>query len=415
MPGGNGHDAASTAVVSHFLSLRGQLRAAVRLVGPATDRSAGPVVPSVARVRPNGPPRGHPLAALRAVTEVLSEHLTPASPAFRHAVRLAVVVPLLALAGQHLGLGRSYWIPLSAAVVLRPDFAATMTRGVARVVGSVVGVGVIGAVLAVLHPGTGAATVLVAVAAWGAFAFVQSNYAVGVSFLTGLVLLLASVGQADTLGIAGDRLLDTVIGGTAALVAYVLWPTWSRAQARQLLARLASCQQAYAEAVLARFAGVTGAGPEAGATDGVVPSLRDLARSTRLAFTDAQAAVARSLAEPPSKRIESDLGPGLLAALRRVTRALHGLRTEPPGDGPVPGAGDLVSAVDAALLQISGALESDRAIGDLPPLRTLYHRVEDACAGQPERAGVVIQLDELVNAVDTAADLLAGPADGTSG
>lgn len=98
-----------------------------------------------------------------------------------------------------------------------------------------------------------------------------------------------------------------------------------------------------------------------------------------------------------------------------MTRALHGLRTEPPGDGPVPGAGDLVSAVDAALLQISGALESDRAIGDLPPLRTLYHRVEDACAGQPERAGVVIQLDELVNAVDTAADLLAGPADGTSG
>ena len=243
-PGGPGPDAVSAAVVDHFLSLRGQLRAAVRLVGPATDRSAGPAVPDLVRMRPTAPPRVGPVVALRSVTGVLSEHLTPASPALRHAVRLAVVVPTLALVGQHLGLGRSYWIPLSAAVVLRPDFAATMARGVARVVGSVVGVGAIGLVLAVIHPGPGAATALVAVAAWGAFAFVQSNYAVGVSFLTGLVLLLASVGQADTLGIAGDRLLDTVIGGTAALAAYVLWPTWSRVEARQLLARLASCQRA---------------------------------------------------------------------------------------------------------------------------------------------------------------------------
>jgi len=405
--GGAGPDAASAALAGHFLSLRGQLRAAVRLLGPATDRSTGPVVANMAQVRLLGPPRVRPLAAVRGFTEVLSEHLTPASPAFRHAVRLAVVVPLLALAGQHLGLGRSYWIPLSAAVVLRPDFAATMTRGVARVAGSVIGVGAIGAVLAVLHPGPGATTALVAVAAWGAFASVQSNYAVGVSFLTGLVLLLASVGQADTLGIAVDRLLDTIIGGTAALVAYVLWPTWSRSQARQLLARLASCQQDYAAAVLARFTVGTGAEAEPATSDRTPPGLRDLARSTRLAYTDAQAAVARSLAEPPSKRIGADLGPGLLAALRRVTRAVHGLRTEPPGDGPVPGAAELASALDTALLQITGALESERAIVGLPPLRTLHHRVEDACAATPERAGVVIHLDELVNAVDTAAELLA--------
>jgi hypothetical protein len=44
----------------------------------------------------------------------------------------------------------------------------------------------------------------------------------------------------------------------------------------------------------------------------------------------------------------------------------------------------------------------------------LYHRVEDACAGRPERAGVVIHLDELVNAVDTAAELLAGSGVATS-
>ena len=144
-----------------------------------------------------------------------------------------------------------------------------------------------------------------------------------------------------------------------------------------------------------------------------LPDLRDLARATRLAYTDAQAAVARSLADPPSKRIEADLGPGLLAALRRVTRAVHGLRTERPGDEPLPGAVDLAGAVDTALLRISDALASDRAIGGLPPLRALYHRVEEACVEVPERAGAVIQLDELVNAVDTAAELLTDAGPGT--
>jgi len=411
---GSGPDPVSAAVVSHFLSLRGQLRAVVRLVGAATDRTGEAAAPVRDRMRHDVPSRFHPFEATRGFARILAEHLTPASPAFRHAVRLAVVVPLLALVGQHLGLGRSYWIPLSAAVVLRPDFSATMTRGVARVAGSVIGVGVIGTVVAVVHPGALAATALVCVAAWGAFAFVQSNYAIGVTFLTGLVLMLASVGQVDTLGIAGDRLLDTVIGGSAALVAYLLWPTWSHAEARHLLARLAECQRAYAGAVLGQLADEGARGSDVGRTD--PPPLRDLARNCRLAYTDAQAAVGRSLAEPPSKRIDPDLGSGILAALRRVTRAVHGLRTEPPGDTPLPGVAEFSSAVEDALGRVSTALEARRAVAGLPPLRELYHRIEEAGAATPERAGVVIQLDELVNAVDTAGELLerapVGPVGG---
>ena len=95
--------------------------------------------------------------------------------------------------------------------------------------------------------------------------------------------------------------------------------------------------------------------------------MRELARSTRLAYTDAQAAVGRSLAEPPSKRIDPDLGPGILAALRRVTRALHGLRTEPLGTAPVPGAAEFATAMEDALLQVSDALGVRRARRHPPP------------------------------------------------
>ena len=358
-------------------------------VRPPTGRRA-PSVPSMAQMRQGGPPRVRPLAALRAFTEVLSEHLTPASPAFRHAVRLAVVVPLLALVGQHLGLGRSYWIPLSAAVVLRPDFAATMTRGVARVVGSVVGVGAIGAVLAVVAPGAGRHH--------GA----GGRRRVGRLRLRAVELRRRRVlpdgsrapsGQRGPGGHARHRRGPPArhghrgngrAGGLRAVADLVPCPGPPTPGATRLVpAGLRGGRAGPVHRGRRRRAyGCGRCRVRSGS-----PSLRDLARSTRLAYTDAQAAVARSLAEPPSKRIDADLGPGLLAALRRVTRAVHGLRTEPPGDGPVPGGAELASAVDAALVQISDALGSDRAIGGLPPLRTLYHRVEDACAGETGAGG----------------------------
>jgi hypothetical protein len=62
--------------------------------------------------------------------------------------------------------------------------------------------------------------------------------------------------------------------------------------------------------------------------------------------------------------------------------------------------------MEDALLQVSDALASAGPVGTLPPLRELYHRVEDDCASVPERAGLLIHLDEMVNAVDTSAELL---------
>ena len=47
------------------------------------------------------------------------------SPAFRHAVRLAVVIPLATAISYVLPWQRGYWLPLTALIVLKPDFAAT--------------------------------------------------------------------------------------------------------------------------------------------------------------------------------------------------------------------------------------------------------------------------------------------------
>ena len=53
----------------------------------------------------------------------------------RSAVCLSVALAL----ARHLHLPHGYWVPMTAAIVLRPDFAATFNFGLLRVVGTVLG------------------------------------------------------------------------------------------------------------------------------------------------------------------------------------------------------------------------------------------------------------------------------------
>ena len=57
---------------------------------------------------------------------VLTLHAALESPAGRHALRLAIVVPLAELLTRQLPLDRGYWMVVAAATVLRPEFGATM-------------------------------------------------------------------------------------------------------------------------------------------------------------------------------------------------------------------------------------------------------------------------------------------------
>ncbi len=388
--------ALAPSIAARTSAIAGQLRASGRLL--TDDEPTGP------RLRRRGLTE-RAVEGVAVASATLADHLTFDSAAFRHALRLAVVVPVLDVAFQQSGLARSYWIALSAAVVLRPDFASTMTRGVARVVGSAFGVGAVGVLVAVAPPGSGVELLLAGVTAWGTFAFYQSSYAVGVAFLTGLVLVLIGGGQQVSLSVAGIRIVDTVIGGSVALVAYLVWPTWSRGEARFALTRLIGAQRRYLRTVLGWLA--TGRAPNPDA-------VRAAARQARLAYLDAQAAVGRSLAEPASRRIEPDLAQGVLVALRRLVRAAHRLRVELPASGPTVGARQFAERLDTLLARAASDLsapdhEADRSRIVGAGLRETCLRIERSSTVAP---AVLAQLDEMVNAVDTVA-VLTGPGPAT--
>src|SRR3546814_11399780 len=64
---------------------------------------------------------GNPLQTLRA-------NLGLSSVAMRHAIRCAVCLGIAVACGRLLEIPHGAWIPMTAAIVLRPDFGGTLDR-----------------------------------------------------------------------------------------------------------------------------------------------------------------------------------------------------------------------------------------------------------------------------------------------
>ncbi len=146
---GGGDPAAPALHMDRRLAaLAGQLRA-VAALSPAAGKGGG-----LRTRRPYGR-TNQPLHRLRTDLEQLRANMSIHSPAGRHALRLAVIVPVAALIARELPLQRSYWMVVAAATILRPEFGATFTRGAERALGTCLGVALAGAIAVTLHPAGG--------------------------------------------------------------------------------------------------------------------------------------------------------------------------------------------------------------------------------------------------------------------
>lgn len=373
----------------HAAALAGQIRAAAGLAaGVHEGRGRIAVRPSLGSARP-WQQLTTDLAQIRA-------NLSLRSPAGRHAVRLAVIVPATWLLSEHLPLQRGYWIPVAAATVLRPDFGATFTRGVERMAGTSVGVVIAGLVAVGLHPNGWGTVVLVGILACAAYAVFPASFAAGVTFLTAMIVFLLEAVAPSTLATATDRGIDTIVGGAIGLVGYALWPTWSSTSARQALADLVAAQRDYIRAVLRM------------AVDGLPAAedeLRPLARRARVAWTNAEATLERALSEPPARRVDVDQARRVMTGLRRLVQAAHVLRLElDEGDErqPAPALRPLAQAIDQALAAIGERLATGVPTRTrLPPLRALHHDLTEGDAATAFDPVLLTELDEMVDAVNT--------------
>ena len=131
-------------------------------------------------------------------------------------------------------------------------------------------------------------------------------------------------------------------------------------------------------------------------------------RAARVAWGEAEAAVGRSVVEPPSTRLAPADAQGLLSAALRILRATHALRIEAERGAttpPTPEVAHLEGALGASLGQLSDLLAYEDATAGLD-LRRLCDGAESSLAHANAPASIALHFDELVNATNTARHLV---------
>ena len=378
-------------------ALAGQLRSAVELAGHVTPSG----VMEFARRETQQPwtlRLSGALAALRA-------NLCPASGTFRHAVRLAVVVPAADFLATTAGWPRGYWAAMTAAIVLRPDFASTFTRGLLRIAGTLIGLGLATALFHFLAPPTGWQEVLLAVFAFLLRCYGPANYGIFAILLTALIVLLLAATGISPAEVIVPRGGSTIAGGALALLAYWLWPTWERSQVTDVLAQLLDAYRLYFRAVWEGYLNRLDA-----------RALDRTRLAARLARSNLEASIGRLRGEPGGTPVVLERLNTMVANTLRFIHAVMALESGLYRSRPVPARQPFqpfAEQVDLALYFLAAALRgSPLEAAHLPDLREYHRTLVEASHTAAERYALVdVETDRITNSVNTLAkEILDWPA-----
>jgi uncharacterized membrane protein YccC len=388
--------------VADARALAGQLRGALRSAEAAATGGLN-VEDAVVRVARLD------VAKVRLMFERLLANCSWNSIYARHAIRLTVALTVAVIAQHLLPLAHGQWIGLTVVLVLRPDFSSTFTRGIGRVAGTVAGA-LLASLIAAFHPSDMAYITLAILFAGFAFALFNVSYALFSVAMTGYVVYMLAFGGAPEHTSALDRVAATLLGGMLAIVAYTLWPTWSRTRVADDLADLVDAQRRYIGQVLLAFS-------EPSADDSAIRAAQSAAWRAR---SNSEASVDQMAGEPVTPRgITVRTATGVLAATRRLGIAALTLRariariTGAPHDLIERFAAD----VDVALRGIVEALRSGTPPAPLPPLRDDQIALKRTLAERRDPAVEVLvsETDLIVDSVDTIAAILARRAPSPAG
>jgi uncharacterized membrane protein YccC len=275
-------------------------------------------------------------------------------------LRLMACMGAAGVVSEVLPLQRSYWVPLTVAIVLKPDYGSVFARALQRGIGTVVGA-VAGAVLLVLVHGTWLLIpfgVLAALLPFGR----SRNYGLLATFLTPLVVVLIDLLNPGGWRLAEDRLIDTLIGcAIVLLIGFAPWPMSWYSHLPPLYARAALDVCRYMQEALG---GSGDSGPDRGG--GAPPVRSRMRRSTYRALADLRAEFQRTMSEPPSISRRATAWWPAVIALEQVMDAITATALAVSRGAQVPRSG--VRQLGDALRAVSEAAATGSALAEAPEL-----------------------------------------------
>jgi uncharacterized membrane protein YccC len=327
----------------------------------------------------------------------LRANLTLKSAACRHAVRLGACIALGDGVARGLNWPRPYWVPMTIAIVLKPDFSATFSRGALRLAGTFAGLALATGLFHLLSPGIGMQVALMGLLAFAMRCFGPANYGILVAAVTAFVVLLFAILGIAPKEVVAARALNTVAGGAIALLAYWIWPTWERTQVPESLARQLDAYRNYFRTLRESYL----------RPDVSLANELDRARAAgRLARSNLEASIDRSSAEPGSTAESVNLLSAILASSRRLAHAMMSLEAGLASSRPEPARPafrTLADHIELTLYYLAAALRgSPLQQSELPDLREDHHALVGSGDSSAERYALVnVETDRITNSLNT--------------
>ncbi len=370
-------------------ALNGQLRAALDLAANATPAGQAAFVKRQAQ-QPWSVRFGGLMATLRA-------NLNLQSSVFRHAIRLAALVAL----GNSLERGfywrRSYWLPMTIVLVLKPEFTTTFSRGLLRIGGTIAGLFLATALFRFLPDTVMLQLVLIFVFTLLLRWVGPANYGIFAVAISALVVLLLAITGVSPKEVIWARGINTAAGGALTLFAYWIWPTWERTQVSERIAEMLDAYREYFHSLAESYV--------RNETNGA----RELDRArlgARMARTNLEASIDRLGAEPGTPAAQMNQLNVLLASSHRFVHAVMALdagwlhtAAVPARTAFRPFAGD----VEKTLELLAAALRGTRVqLKEFPDLREDHHVLVQSGDQKIERYVLVnVEADRIVNSLNT--------------
>ncbi|MEI7613354.1 MAG: YccS family putative transporter [Betaproteobacteria bacterium] len=182
----------------------------------------------------------------------LAAHLNLKSPIMRHAIRLSLALmvgyALMMITADSYG----FWIPLTIVFVCQPRYAATLTRLIQRIWGTLLGL-LIGWALLKLFQDELAQSFFTVAAGVLFFMLRSSRYTLATAAITTLVLLAFNqVGNGYDLIV--PRLLDTLAGSLiAGMAVWLVLPSWYSRRLHRLAADALRAQALYLREIMLQY------------------------------------------------------------------------------------------------------------------------------------------------------------------
>lgn len=385
---------------ARMASLNGQLRASIDVLNNLGKNSDGKNEFTSSRKATK------PRFRMMSLVELLRANLSMKSTAFRYALRLTVAVAAGEVISHMLHLQRSYWIPLTVILVLKPDYGSTATRASLRVMGTIAGLLFSGLVFQYID-----LSPAMQIASAGVLMFLMrwigtTNYGIFAFLLSNLVVVLFALEGIAPREVIFSRSANTAIGGFLALAIYLVWPANERLLITDSLANLIDSYRRTFRTAVENLCSSDGARNYEHIDGAMVES--------RIARSNHEAAIVRLSQEAKTDEGEIESLRKINATMNRIIHTTMSLETLESYSRLEPAYGEklrnLARQIDQAFISIGlYARGVSTAPAALRGLRELHEGlkseavtdVEPGAAAESETAAIEHEFDRMVNSVTT--------------